>query len=192
LDAKALSELSPSHAGDELWLRHQDVTVVQKRTTFPDFVKDDLRWVDVSVSTGTLVLYEGKRAVFVTLVSVARELPSDSGGETQPASEGPRSIPLGTTSVKQKDLTFVGKQPAGFGEAFEVQDAPWALELSSGQLLHGAYWHDRFGIEHGAGSFELSPADAARVFRFVGPELPSGWHAVATNGSEATPVLIRK
>ncbi len=183
--------LRPSNAGDELWVRHQDVTVVQKRTTFPDFVKDDTRWLDVSVSTGTLVSYTGHRPLFVTLLSVARELPEKTN-DTQPASDGPRPIPLGTFEVKQKDLTFVDKDPAGFGEAFEVQDAPWALELSSGQLIHGAYWHDRFGIEHGAGSFALSPADASRVFRFVGPELPSGWHAVASSATQGTPVVIRK
>lgn len=185
--------LRPNAAGQELWVRHQDVTVVQKRSTFPDFVKDDTRWLDVSVSTGTLVAYQGKRATFVTLLSVARELADPSAsGDLQPASDGPRPIPLGTFEVKQKDLTFVGKEPNGFGESFEVQDAPWALELSSGQLLHGAYWHDRFGIEHGAGSFALSPSDAARLFRFVGPELPSGWHAVAIPANQGTPVVIRK
>jgi len=184
---------APVPGSGELWVRHQDVTVVQKRTTFPDFVKDDLRWLDVSVTTGTLVAYEGKRAVFVTLVSVARELPDGGGaGDTEPASDGPRPIPLGTVFVKQKDLTFVGRSSASFGESFEVFDVPWALELSSGQLIHGAYWHDRFGIEHGAGSFELSPADAARLFRFVGPELPSGWHAAGASVSDGTPVVIRK
>jgi hypothetical protein len=182
---------SAARRGDERWVRHQDVTVVQKRTTFPEFVKDDTRWLDVSVSTGTLVAYTGKRAVFVTLLSVARELP-EATGDVQPASDGPRPIPLGTFEVKQKELTFIGKDPAGFGEAFEIADVPWALELSSGQLLHGAYWHDRFGIEHGAGSFALSPADAARVFRFVGPELPSGWHAAAALAHQGTPVVIRK
>jgi lipoprotein-anchoring transpeptidase ErfK/SrfK len=185
------SALRPSDRGEEKWVRHQDVTVVQKRTAFPDFVKDETRWLDVSATTGTLVAYTGKRAVFVTLLSVARELP-DSAGDVQPASDGPRAIPLGTFEVRQKGLTFVGKAAAGFGEAFEVQDAPWALELSSGQLLHGAYWHDRFGIEHGAGSFALSPSDAARIFRFVGPDLPTGWHAATVAAGQGTPVVIRK
>jgi hypothetical protein len=183
--------LRSSDTGQELWVRHQDVTVVQRRTTLPDFVKDDTRWLDVSVTTGTLVAYEGKRAVFATLLSVARELP-EAGADTQPASEGPRPIPLGLTRVKQKALTFGGKEPNGFGEAFEVGDVPWALELSSGQLIHAAYWHDRFGIEHGAGSFALSPADASRLFRFVGPELPRGWHAVVAAPDQGTPVVIRK
>jgi hypothetical protein len=178
-------------AGDELWVRHQDVTVVQKRTVFPDFVRDDTRWLDVSVVTGTLVAYEGRTPVFATLVSVARELPTSSG-DTAPASDGPRPIPLGTFSVVSKALTSLGKEPASFGEPFEVQDAPWALELSSGQLLHGAYWHDRFGIEHGAGNVALSPEDAARVFRFVGEALPAGWHAAGIAGAGAPQVVIRK
>ena len=180
-----------SDRGNEKWVRHQDVTVVQKRTAFPDFVKDDTRWLDVSATTGTLVAYTGKRPSFVTLLSVARELP-DSVGDVQPASDGPRAIPLGTFEVRQKSLTVIGKTSAGFGEAFEVQDAPWALELSSGQLMHGAYWHDRFGIEHGAGSFALSPSDAARLFRFVGPDLPDGWHAASVPAGHGTPVVIRK
>jgi hypothetical protein len=184
---------SPGGSGDELWVRHQDVTVVQKRSTFPDFVKDDTRWLDISTSMGTLVAYEGKRAVFVTLLSVARELEASPSGDTQPVSDGPRGIPLGTFSITQKGLTLVGKAATtGFGEPFEVSDAPWALSLSSGQLLHGAYWHDRFGIEHGAGSIALSPSDAARLFRFAGPEVPVGWHAVTIPTNQGTPVVIRK
>ncbi len=181
--------LRASDAGQELWVRHQDVTVVQKRTSFPDFVKPDTRWLDVSVSTGTLIAYEGQRPVLVTLLSVARELPDPP--DTQPASSGPRTPWLGVTSVTQKALTFAGRDASGFGETFEVLDVPWALELASGQLIHAAYWHDRFGIEHGAGSFALSPADAARVFRFIGPELPRGWHAVSTDGP-AAPVVVRR
>lgn len=171
--------------GEELWVRHQDVTVIQKRTTFPDAVGDKTRWLDVSVTTGTLVAYEGRRATFATLVSVARELPE---GDTRPASDA--SAAVGLVTVRSKALS-VGATPL-LGEPFEVTDVPWALELSSGQLLHGAYWHDRFGIEHGAGSLALSPSDAARVFRFIGPELPAGWHAMRLPAEQAAPVVLRK
>lgn len=181
--------LRPSDAGQERWVRHQDVTVVQKRATFPDFVKPDTRWLDVSVTTGTLIAYEGQRPVLVTLVSVARELPETS--DTATASSAARPPLLGVTSIRQKALTFGGKDATAFGEPFEVLDVPWALELGSGQLIHAAYWHDRFGIEHGAGSFALSPPDAARVFRFIGPELPPGWHAVSADNL-AAPVVIRR
>jgi hypothetical protein len=186
----ALDEARAARGAQERWVRHQDVTVVQKRSVFPDFVQDGTHWLDVSVVTGTLVAYQGKTAVFATLVSVARELPAGTA-DTQTASDGPKPLPLGTFAIVRKDLTFIGKNTAQFGEPFEVDDAPWALELSSGQVLHGSYWHDRFGIEHGAGSLALSPSDAARVFRFVGPELPPGWHA-ASAGPGATQVVLRK
>jgi hypothetical protein len=183
--------LSEQRGQQERWVRHQDVTVVQKRTVFPDFVQDGTRWLDVSVVTGTLVAYQGKAPVFATLVSVARELPAAAGDTTTAsASDGPKPLPLGTFAIVRKDLTFIGQNVAQFGEPFEVGDAPWALELSSGQVLHGSYWHDRFGIEHGAGSLALSPSDAARVFRFVGPDLPAGWHAAAA-GPGATQVVQR-
>lgn len=184
--------LGPSEPGREPWVRHQDVTVIQKRSSFPDFVKPNVRWLDVSVTTGTLVAYEGERPVFVTLLSVARELPEGSDTQQASAGAGPKPIPLGVTSVRRKALTIGGRDASGFGEAFEVADAPWVLELASGQLLHGAYWHDRFGIEHGAGTFALSPKDAARLFRFVGPDLPAGWHAVTVEANQAAPVVIRK
>ncbi|RYZ04788.1 MAG: hypothetical protein EOO73_22635 [Myxococcales bacterium] len=174
--------------GEELWVRHQDVTVVQKRTAFPEFVRDQTRWLDVSVTAGTLVAYEGKRATFATLLSVARELPET---ETETRTVSDLSIPLGTSTVRSKALSTSLSAPS-FGEPFEVADVPWALELSSGQLLHGAYWHDRFGIEHGAGTLALSPRDAARVFRFLGPELPPGWHAVALPPEQGARVVLRK
>lgn len=173
--------------GEELWVRHQDVTVIQKRTTFPELVRDDkTRWLDVSVTTGTLVAYEGKRATFATLLSVTRE-PAE--GETRPINDNTPG--LGTLTVLRKALALSGAPPT-FGEPFEVADAPWVLELSSGELLHGAYWHDRFGIEHGAGSLQLSPSDAARVFGFIGPELPKGWHAVSSPPEQAARVVLRR
>src|SRR3954471_20692527 len=58
---------------DGHWLRHRDVLVVQQRSTFPDFAQGNQRWIDVSVVTGTFTLYEGKRALFVTLVSLNRD-----------------------------------------------------------------------------------------------------------------------
>lgn len=185
------AEAGQHNDGDQgWWVRHQDVTVVQKRSTFPEFAKDTMRWLDLSTTTGTLVAYEGKRPMFATLLSVARELPESSGDQTTGA--GPRPVPLGTFSVQRKALTLLARDSELFGEAFEVQDAPWTLELSSGQLIHGAYWHDRFGIEHGSGSIALSPADAARVFQFVGPELPSGWHTLTIPENYKVPVIVRK
>jgi hypothetical protein len=171
---------------DGRWVRHPDVSVVQRRNAFPDFVVDGKKWMDVSIVAGTLVAYEGKRPILVTLVSAGR----DRFGDPKTTA----STALGTFDVVGKHVTAAALDPRSVDELAEIYDVPWALELSSGQFLHGAFWHDRFGIEHGQGNIQLSPKDAARLWQWATPELPPGWHAVTQAPSEAerTVVLVRK
>ncbi|HMJ12390.1 MAG TPA: L,D-transpeptidase [Polyangiaceae bacterium] len=170
---------------DDRFVRHRDVTVLRERNVYPDFVKEDQKWIDVSVVTGSLVLYEGKRAVYATLVSVGR----DRLGDPQHTA----STPLGTFKVHAKHVTLSQADSKKVADFIDVRDLPWAIELESGPILHAAPWHDRFGIEHGLGSIQLSPADALRVWRFVTPELPENWHGVqAESEKESTLVLVRK
>jgi len=172
---------------DTRWLREQDVTIVHKRTRFPDFVRDGQRWLDVGVILGTLVAYEGKKPVFATLVSTGRDRTSEVvSGET------PAITKLGTFEVVAKHVTLLSAPPERAGEHYHVFDLPWVLELSSGQALLGAYWHDRFGIERGPGDIALSPSDAQRVFQFATPDLPKAWHAAAANPNDKTLVVVHK
>jgi hypothetical protein len=170
------------------WVRHKDATVVLARSTFPDFAKDGQRWLDVSLVMGTLVAYEGRKPFFVTLVSVARNPvpPAAAPGNAldQDAPSPSALAGLGTFEVSAKYVTLVGADPFAPRESHQVYDVPWAFELSSGRLAYGAYWHDRFGVEHGAGAIELAPADAARLFQWVTPSLPDGWHATSMPGSD--------
>lgn len=167
------------------WVRNRDVTVIQTRSEFPGFVQDDTHWIDISVLAGSVVLYEGKQPVYASLVSVGQDRLGDpSGNEATMRGEFP---------VVFKHITAVAADPARFANKVEMHDVPWVLELSSGQWIHGSYWHDRFGIEHGPGNIQLSPADAAHVWRWAGPALPAGWHGVASDRAEsATLVNIRK
>jgi hypothetical protein len=179
----------------ERWVRHKDVTIVLPRSTYPDFAVEGQKWLDVSLVMQTLVAYEGKRPFFVTLVSVGRDvapsndaLPSDAVQGTPSAAWG-----LGTFEVVAKHVTKVGADPFALRESFQVYDLPWTLELDSGRLLYGAYWHDRFGVEHGPGGIELSPSDAVRIFQWATPSMPDGWHSSTRLGSEPkTLVVLRK
>jgi hypothetical protein len=186
-------------AAGERWVRHKDVTVVLPRSNFPEFAKDGQKWLDVSLVVGTLIAYEGKKPVFTTLISVARDaalgdavpaMPSEDGTTTSVASP---ALALGTFEVKAKHVTLVGADAFVAREAYQLFDLPWTIELASGRLIHAAYWHDRFGIEHGPGSIQLSPADAVRLFQWITPSLPDGWHGTSHPGNEAkTLVVVRK
>ena len=165
-------------------VRHQDVTVIRPRHVFPDKVSDDQKWIDISVITGTLVLYEGRRPIYATLVSVGRDRTGDPKTSASTA--------LGTFEVTKKHITACAADPKTLADDVAPHDVPWALELSSGQLIHAAPWHDRFGIEHGLGHVALSVADAAHVWHWADPVVPDGWHAASAEDAKKTLVVVRK
>jgi hypothetical protein len=185
------------------WVRHKDVTVALARSKYPDFAKDGQRWIDISVVTGILIAYEGKTPLFATLASVTRPLEemapnADTSGmptDVVPAAvTAPRTPTFGTFTIRGKQVTAAGANPREPGEGFELYDVPWVMELDSGKTLYGAYWHDRFGIEHGPGAIQLAPGDAHRLFSWVTPALPRGFHGYSPdNPTEGvTYVVIRK
>jgi hypothetical protein len=166
---------------DDLWVRHQDVTTIQRRHTLPDFATGDQRWIDISIVMGTLVLYEGDKPIYATLASVGRDRLGDP--------KTTASTARGTFRVMAKHVTR--RDLSSPDEA--LHDAPWALELESGQWLTANPIHDRFGIEHTDGNIEVSPSDGARIFRFATPELPEGWHGVRLcESGTSTLVHVRK
>lgn len=78
--------------------------------------------------------------------------------------------------------------------AFELRDVPWIQYFDSGFALHGAYWHDVFGVPRSHGCINLSPIDARVVFNWTDPELPEGWHGMNTSDKlgPGTAVVIRE
>lgn len=169
------------------WVRHRDITAARLRENFPAFVEDGRRWIDVSIVAGTAVAYEGTTPVYATLVSVGADRLDDELPDAQVTRRG-------EFAVVSKHITALNAKPKGFANRVEMHDVPWVLELSSGQLVHGSFWHDRFGIEHGPGNLQFSPADARHLFSWAGPSIPSGWHAAFTSSEDdgATIVNIRK
>lgn len=165
---------------DGLWVRHQDMTTIAARTEKPAFVKPGMRWVDVSVIAGTLVAYEGDVPVYATLVSAGRDRTSDELPDAKITKRGEFAITAKYITALQADVH-------SFANRVEIHDAPWVIEMASGQSIHGAFWHDRFGIEHGDGNLQLSPADARWLFHWVTPEVPSGWHGVNALPSDSAP-----
>ena len=60
--------------------------------------------------------------------------------------------------------------------AYELRDVPWIQYFAAGYALHGAYWHDVFGVPRSHGCINLAPIDARYVFMWTEPSVPEGWH----------------
>ena len=121
------------------------------------------KWVFVDLEQQTLTAYEGESAVYATLISSGKKA-IDS--ETH----------VGLFQVEYK-LAFSDMH--GDPEApYTVDRVPDVLFYNQDEGLHGAYWHDRFGLPMSHGCVNLSLADARWLFAWAPPVLPSSWVSI--------------
>lgn len=154
-------------ATDGSYLRSADLKIAAAPSSLPWFATGTTRWIDVSILSQTLVLYEGKRPVYVTLVSSGRDGLGDPK-ETY-------STPTGTFRIYQKHVTTTMDSSVADNE-YELRDVPWVMYFQGGYALHAAYWHDDFGRPRSHGCINLAPIDARYVFNWSLPDVPPDWH----------------
>ena len=167
---------------DDLWVKEADAVlpVPQSKTPWgatvgePDTTtsapKGRGSWIEVAVTAGYLIAYEGTQPVFTTLISPGR------GGFAR-AGEDPIEhalTPTGTFPISGKFATATMEAP---GELIH-SDVPWTQNFSGPHALHTAYWHDSWGEFKSGGCVNLSPIDGKTMFEFTEPALPPGWHGV--------------
>lgn len=182
IDAIRYDETKSGH-----WVRAKDVAKVIKRSKFPDFVESGTRWIDVSLALQTLTLYEGKRAIYVTMIS--------SGADVLGDPETSSATPRGTFTIDRAALTerLDGKEVQ---DAFEVLDAPWVLgfaKTAAGETaeMFGATFADRSGEARLHKDVAMTPVDARRVFGWVVGEPPTGWQSWEIPEDQRVTVVVR-
>jgi lipoprotein-anchoring transpeptidase ErfK/SrfK len=165
------------------------------------------KWIEVSLDNQTLTAWDGKKAVFVTLVSAGQ----DGAGDPKTT----KSTIQGMFRIKSKHITttmdsserskesgaaapdrFAGESATAADDkpeaAFELRDVPYVQYFHEGYALHAAYWHDRFGLPRSHGCINLSPIDAMRLFRYSEPAMPAGWHGTNVDAGKGTIVIVRR
>ncbi len=170
---------------DGKWLRSQDLKVAAKPSELPWFAHRGVNWVDISIFSQTLVLWEGDKPVYATLTSTGRDGIGEPGKTL--------STPQGTFRIYQKHVTTTMDSDVADSE-FELRDVPWVMYFKGGYAIHAAYWHDDFGHARSHGCVNLSPVDARYVFEWASPQVPDHWHAAYSGDAmgEGTLVHIHK
>jgi hypothetical protein len=229
------------------WLQAADIGVVAPPPSWPEAAEKGEKWLDISLMQQTLVLYEGKRAWYATLVStgqdrlgdpetskatprgvfrlkskhIAAAMDSEENSTVLGGQKAERKLSLNAEALAtidrlkkaeaagnklseedQRRLSNVkkGRHPE-YGvtmrrgsDNFELRDVPWIQYFASGYALHGAYWHDVFGIPRSHGCVNLSPIDARLAFLWTTPAVPDGWHGVNVGDDfgPGTTVVVRQ
>jgi lipoprotein-anchoring transpeptidase ErfK/SrfK len=145
--------------GAELWLLASDVNEVRKLEVPATVSPGVTKWIDVDLGEQVLVAYEGPKPVFATLVSSGRAIPT----------------PMGTYPVWAKVSAITMKNQPYEDKEYFVHKVPWSTFFQWHNAIHGAYWHDKFGVSKSHGCVNVSPLDARHVFEWVTPPLPPGW-----------------
>ena len=155
-------------AEDGRYISDRHASRLDPAKRMPGWAKAGEKWIDINITKQTLMLYEGTTAVFATLVST---------GEAGLASaETTTATRRGIFRIHTKHVTATMASNES-GEEFELRDVPYVQYFEAdGYALHGAYWHDRFGMPKSRGCINLTPEDARRVFHWTDPQVPTGWH----------------
>ncbi len=143
----------------EMWVNADAVNEVRflpRPTTIADGVD---HFIDVDLGEQVLVLYEADKPVFATLVSSGRAI----------------ATPMGTYPVWAKVSAITMKNQPYEDKEYYVHKVPWSTFFQWHNAIHGAYWHDRFGVTKSHGCVNVAPMDAKAVFEWVTPALPPGW-----------------
>ncbi len=147
---------------DGLAVPRDDVRLA-RRIPRPDRVPEGQKWIHVDLSEQTLVAYEPSAPVYATVVSSGK-----------PGYDTPR----GTFRIRKKflSITMNGHDPKE--GTYDVGEVPWTMYYFKSYALHGAYWHNDFGVTRSHGCTNIAPADAKWLFYWTSPKLPKGWHGV--------------
>lgn len=162
------------------WMSERDLRV-HRPAARPPVVSNNEPWIDVELSSQTLLAYVGDTPEFATLVT------------TGVGTEGsPLATPIGIHRIRAKlrattmdNLDHTGVVP------YSYEEVPFTQYIGR-VALHGAFWHDQFGVVRSHGCINLSPADAEWLFGFTKPTLLDGDIEVAASDKRpGTVVRVR-
>ncbi len=160
--------------GEDQWIEQRNVGLV-KPSPRPAGIASTDKWIEVNLYEQTLAAYAGDQMVYATLIS--------SGLPWWQTKQGLFRI---WTKVKQAKMS--GRE--GYPDHYFLEDVPHAMYFHQSFSLHGAYWHDRFGLPHSHGCVNLPLQDAQWLFDWVTPTTGQGNWTIATPEDPGTWVWV--
>ena len=159
-----------------LWLEQRRVALIKKAER-PEQIPPDSKWIDINLYEQTITAYEGDNMVYVSLISSG--LP---GFETEQG--------LFRIWAKVRFAKMGGGKPGK--DFYWLEDVPYHMYFFQGFAIHGAYWHNNFGVKQSHGCVNISCLDAAWFFNWTLPEAPADKWVINRKGKDNTWVWIHE
>ena len=167
------------------FIRERDATMIDERPPRGFSLAAGEKWVDISIFRGTLVAYEGDRAIFATLIS-----PGANGYKRDNGAPAKFTTPTGTFRIEWKHRSTT-MTPDPERKSYYLSEVPFTQFFHMPFALHAAYWHDRFGEPKSGGCVNLSVRDAKWLFSWTEPQVPATWHSVRSGDDRGPGTWVR-
>jgi hypothetical protein len=181
-DSVVIGGLRYDETDDNWWMRANEGTHTDPAAPPSDLAAGE-KWIDVNLTTETLVAFEGTNPVYATLVSTGKRNYEDK--------EKDHPTPPGTFRIREKHIAATMDGDVASDSPYSIEDVPWIMYFNGSYALHGAFWHGNWGHTQSHGCVNLSPLDAKAMFGWTEPHLPEGWHGVmSTTEKPGTRVVV--
>lgn len=136
------------------------------------------KWIEIDLSDQRLHALEGNRKVFEFLISSGRPGYNTIQGEFR-------------VWRKVRNQTYRGGSRER-GDYYYLPNVPYSLFFYKGYAIHGAYWHNDFGIKRrSSGCVNLRIADAEQLYNWAGPAMSGNVGALnATDDNPGIKVVV--
>jgi lipoprotein-anchoring transpeptidase ErfK/SrfK len=116
-------------------------------TNFNNAPSEGYRWIEVNLSTQMLTAWQGDVAVMQTNIS--------SGVAATPTVTG--RFRVGTKLTSQRMV----------GPGYDLPGVPWVMYFYGAYAIHGAYWHNNFGMPMSHGCVNMRPGEAQMLYNWA-------------------------
>lgn len=161
---KVHDDYPPKVVGNHQWVLARDVRRFPRVEMAPlrPFVGN--KRIEVNLAEQSLTCFEGEDVVFRTLVA------SGLGGELA-TPIGQHYVLLKQPSRHMSNVPYAEMEnsPAP-GDIFDLPGVPWNIFFDlAGTAIHGAYWHNDYGVRRSHGCLNVSCEAARWIYRWVHP-----------------------
>ena len=156
------------------WVSGDRVGLITKPKK-PAGIPPGVKWIDINLYEQVLEAFDGDSLVYATLISSGLpKFETPTGlyrlwGKVRMAKMG--------GGVKGKDYYF-------------LEDVPYHMYFFQGYAIHGAYWHDNFGIKQSHGCVNIAPRDSYWLFNWSTPRVTGSKWVKSRRSNPGTYVYV--